>query len=227
MPRCSPTVPPDPARSQPGTASVVWNGPNAVTALRLALVPTMLVLAWIGARRAYLATLVGALLSDVLDGWLARRMGQSTELGAKLDSTADLLATLSVPVSVWWLWPEVLRREIGFIVVGLCAYVVPLVVGWLKFRQLTSYHTWGAKTMAVTLGIAVFVLLIGWTPWPFRCLIPLAVLEAAEEIAMTMVLPERRSNVPTLWHAWRLRRQLLAERQNRRRRQGGAAEEMR
>lgn len=84
--------------------------PNALTGLRVALVPAFLTHAWSCARdvaagegdqphRALAAAaLIGIGVSDVLDGWIARRWGLTTPLGAMLDAAADKLAQLSLLV---------------------------------------------------------------------------------------------------------------------------------
>lgn len=65
------------------------------------LVPVMLVFAWHGMATAFLFCLTIALLSDALDGWLARRLIRRSDLGTKLDCWADIALCLSVPVEVW------------------------------------------------------------------------------------------------------------------------------
>jgi phosphatidylglycerophosphate synthase len=63
--------------------------PNAITVVRLLAVPVLAWLAWRRAEPAFGALLVAALVSDILYGWIARRFGLGTRLGALLDSIAD------------------------------------------------------------------------------------------------------------------------------------------
>ncbi len=180
--------------------------PNAISALRLAAAPLLLCLAWAGARRGFLIAYVGVLASDVVDGFLARRLRSTSELGARLDSWGDLATYVTLPFAAWWLWPEVVRREAGFVVVALAAYVAPVVVGWLRFGRLTSYHTLGAKVSGVLMSVAVPLLFAWDVTWPFHLATGVFALAEIEEMAITLVLPRWRSNVPSLVHALRLRR---------------------
>ncbi len=59
--------------------------------LRLALVPVLMGLAYIRDGEAFLGVLVISLLSDVLDGYFARKLNQTSDLGAKLDSWGDMV----------------------------------------------------------------------------------------------------------------------------------------
>jgi hypothetical protein len=61
--------------------------------------------------------------------------------------------------------------------------------------------------MAVLMGISLVLMFLGVSAVPFRVCIPLAVIEGAEEIAITVVLRRWRANVPSLAHAIRIRRQ--------------------
>jgi hypothetical protein len=96
--------------SHGGGRSLLANTPNLISAFRAACAPVLLVLAWNGATGAFLALFGVALLSDVVDGALARRFGLESDLGARLDQWADFAAWLAFPVGAWWLWPDLVRR---------------------------------------------------------------------------------------------------------------------
>jgi CDP-diacylglycerol--glycerol-3-phosphate 3-phosphatidyltransferase len=169
------------------------------------MVPLLGTLAWCGQPGAFLIGLLASLLSDVLDGWLARHRGVTSELGARLDSWGDLATYATLPLFAWWLWPELLRVQAPFLGVALVAYFTPTLVGFLRWRRLTSYHTWAAKGTAVGMGAALLCLFAGGPAWPFQLAVGALVLESLEELAITAVLLRPQSNVPTLWHAWRAR----------------------
>ena len=135
--------------------------PDQLSGLRLALVPVLLGLAWLGAHSVFVAVLAVALATDVLDGFLARRLGVCTEAGARLDSRADLATWLAIPLCAWWLRPELVAAEALWIGAGLVSALGATAYGWIRYRRLTSYHTWGAKASAVALGAALFPFL-GW-----------------------------------------------------------------
>ncbi len=89
----------------------VWTLPNLLSAVRLALIPVFL---WLvlgpEADGWALGLLVVSGITDWLDGWLARRWGQTSVLGQVLDPVADRLYILAVVVGLalrevipWWL----------------------------------------------------------------------------------------------------------------------------
>jgi CDP-diacylglycerol--glycerol-3-phosphate 3-phosphatidyltransferase len=178
--------------------------PNLLSTLRLASVPALLVLAWNGHSVPFLVVFTCALLTDFFDGFLARRLRQESPLGARLDSWGDFAVYMATPLCAWWLWPDLVARETGYVITVIASFLLPVLVGFCKFRMLTSYHTWGAKLTAVLMSVSTFLLFAGGSPWPFRCSTVILVLAQLEEIAITLVMPELRSNIPTLWHALRL-----------------------
>jgi CDP-diacylglycerol--glycerol-3-phosphate 3-phosphatidyltransferase len=178
---------------------------DLVSGARLVLAPILLYLAWTGRPALFLVALACSLLSDAVDGFLARRLRQTTEMGARLDSWGDLITYATLPIGVAWLWPDLLRREAPFVIAIASGYAVPIAFGFIKFRRLTSYHTWGAKLSSVLLGCAVLLLLLGGPALPFRVAVVVFALAEIEEIAITATLPAWRADVRSLRHARRLR----------------------
>ena len=176
------------------------NIPNLLSGFRLIAAPFLLYLAWTGRPTPFLTLLSLSLLSDCVDGFIARRLGDTSEFGTRLDSWGDLATYLTVPLCAWWLWPEILKREAPFVLLAVAAYVVPLVAGFVKFRRLPSYHTWGAKAGAVLMSVAVLILFIADIAWPFRCAAIAQALVACEEVAITLRLSKPRANVSSFWH---------------------------
>jgi phosphatidylserine synthase len=180
--------------------------PNALSGLRLALVPVLIGLAWSGRPNAFLWCLGAALASDVVDGFLARRFSATSELGARLDSWGDLAIYAVLPLCAWWLWPERVLEKLALVAIGLVCFAAPTLVGLVKFGRITSYHTYFAKLMANVVGLALILYLGFGLGWLFDVAVVLLVFEALEEIAITAVLPELRSNVHSIVHALRIAR---------------------
>lgn len=102
--------------------------PNLVTLLRLGLVPVVAVTIANGAFAAALAAFLLAAVSDFADGWIARRFGLTSRLGALLDPVADKLSMFVATVALaWhglvppWLAIAIVARDV-VIVAGAAAY---------------------------------------------------------------------------------------------------------
>ena len=78
--------------------SNIWTIPNVLTMIRLILIPVFVVLFFSGLRKAALAVFVAASLTDMLDGYLARKLNQITDFGKLFDPLADKLMVLTAMV---------------------------------------------------------------------------------------------------------------------------------
>lgn len=179
--------------------------PNLLSCFRLLLVPVLLALAWDGRSRLFVSGLILSFLTDAVDGFVARRLNAISKLGAKLDSWADLATYAALPFCGWWLRPNVLRAEAPYFLIPMALYLAAVGFGFLKFRRLTSYHTWSSKGIAMLAAIVILIFFFGGPGWLFRVFAPLAILSLAEEMIITALLPEWRANIPSLWHARRIK----------------------
>ncbi|PKM12560.1 MAG: CDP-alcohol phosphatidyltransferase [Gammaproteobacteria bacterium HGW-Gammaproteobacteria-3] len=179
--------------------------PNALTGFRFVASPGLLWLAWQGYRLAFMSLLALAFLTDLLDGFVARRTGQVSSFGAALDSWADVITYLTIAICCWWLWPDIVERELLYVglIVGSC--LLPAGAGLLKFGRFTSYHTWTVKLAAAAMGLTLYVLFLGGPAQPFRIAAVLCLLSAVEEVAITWLLSKPECNVPSFWHALKMR----------------------
>ena len=73
----------------------VWTVPNVLTIFRLLLVPVFVIVYAAGHSKAALAVFVAASLTDLLDGYLARKLHQITDFGKLFDPLADKLMVLT------------------------------------------------------------------------------------------------------------------------------------
>jgi CDP-diacylglycerol--glycerol-3-phosphate 3-phosphatidyltransferase len=182
------------------------NLPNALSLLRIALAPALVALAWRGAHAAFAACFALCLLTDIADGQIARRFGLTTELGAKLDSWGDALTYLAVLPGLFWLHPRFVSESRVALGLVVASYLVPIGAGFVKYRQLTSYHTRLATIAAYALGASLLVIFAGGPPWAFYFAAAIILVSQVEELAITAVLPKWQANVPSLRYALQRRR---------------------
>ena len=177
------------------------NLPNLVSLIRIFIAPLLFYLAFQQEQWWFLVALLFSGFTDVLDGFLARTLNQITELGSHLDSWGDFTIYSTMAICAWILWPQVVLQEIVYfslIVVSLC---LPVIVGLIKFRTLTSYHTWSVK-------VAVFITFVGYvllfadiTAWPFRVASVVCLYAGLEEILITLFMKHQRVDVRSVWSA--------------------------
>ena len=143
---------------------------NAVTLSRALLIAPIFGLLWIGQPDWALALYVLAALTDLFDGWLARRFKQSSAFGAQLDAVVDNLFSVAILGFLALAYPGLIARQWIAAAVLFGGPVVYLGLSWLMTRRLMMFHVWSAKAGAFLLfclwpAIAV----TGWTGWLWLC----------------------------------------------------------
>ncbi|MEV5414364.1 CDP-diacylglycerol--glycerol-3-phosphate 3-phosphatidyltransferase [Thermopolyspora sp. NPDC052614] len=141
----------------------LWNIANAVTVVRLLLVPFFAALLFVegeGWRYAALTVFVLASLTDRLDGELARRYGLITDFGKIADPIADkaLIGAALVGLSVlgelpWWVTIVIIVREAA---VTLLRFAV--------IRHGVIPASWGGKVKTVLQVVAITLYLLPGVP---------------------------------------------------------------
>jgi CDP-diacylglycerol--glycerol-3-phosphate 3-phosphatidyltransferase len=153
---------PDPLATPVAQSVSAWNIANAVTVLRLLLVPVFAVLLFhddgndTGWRVAAFLTFVVASMTDRFDGELARRRGLITDFGKIADPIADkaLTGTALVGLSAlgelpWWVTVVVLVREVG----------VTLLRFWvIRHGVIPASRGGKVKTALQVLAIGLYIL---------------------------------------------------------------------
>jgi CDP-diacylglycerol--glycerol-3-phosphate 3-phosphatidyltransferase len=183
-----------------------WTLPNLLSTFRLASAPVLLLLALQGHREAFLWLLVVAFFTDAIDGVIARLTGTTSRFGAKLDSWADVTIYAVIAVALPLLWPEIVHDEWPAVAALVASFTLPALVGLIRFRRFTSFHTWGVKLAVVASVVGLFLLLLGIAAWPFRVAAVLAVIAGLEEVAISLVVREERSDVGGLLQVLREQR---------------------
>lgn len=142
------------------------NLPNALSLFRLLLVPVFPILYFSPYGRFAVWVFVLATFTDVLDGFLARRLGQVTKLGRLLDPLADKLMSGTVLISLsidniapWW------------VAVVFCAKELLMGIGALvQFRRIDDVPA--AKFYGKASAVLFFLVLVALMlfpiprPWP-------------------------------------------------------------
>ena len=180
-------------------AASSWNVANALTVLRLVLVPVFLVALFQDGgdsapwRVAAFVTFVVASVTDRIDGELARRHNLVTDFGKIADPIADkaLVGAALIGLSVlgelpWWVTVVVLVREVGVTALRL-----------VVIRHGVMPASRGGKVKTMLQSVAIGLLVLPTTGW----LEDVALLVMAVAVIVTVV-----TGVDYVLRALRLRR---------------------
>jgi phosphatidylglycerophosphate synthase len=166
-----------------------WRVADALSGLRLLLIPVIWWVAFVGDGRLVALGLLIAGASDFLDGYIARRLKQESTRGARLDSLADNLLLMSAAIWFELLHPEILRENAVVVTVTAGIYLSSLAVGWLKFRHLGNLHLYSSKVAGGLLySFALATLVMGIYPPLLLWLAAIAFMVSSAETLLAQLL---------------------------------------
>jgi phosphatidylglycerophosphate synthase len=182
--------------------------PSALVVVRIVCAPVLLTLAYWNAPGTNLfVVLVIAFLSDVFDGIIARRLGVATEALRRADSAVDTVFYIAVVIVVFVRYRNIVVSAIIGIILVAALEFFRAVFDLIKFRKMSAYHMWSAKLWGISLFLGFGeVFLRGETGILFSAAIILGVVTELEGLAASLVLSEWRHDVPTIYHAWAIKR---------------------
>lgn len=174
---------------------------NAITLYRLMSAPLLVFLALDHSPGPFKWLLAVSFFTDAIDGHLSRRYNVTSIFGSKLDSIADDLTIAAAIVGLLSFKPGFIRQELVLIGMLLGLFIVQNGLALIKYRRMTSFHTYMAKTAAIAQGI--FLLFLFFLPEPayelFYIAAVLTILDLIEEIILVFILPRWQANVKGLY----------------------------
>jgi CDP-diacylglycerol--glycerol-3-phosphate 3-phosphatidyltransferase len=181
--------------------------PTSLVALRLVLAPAFIGLGQAHLGLAMLAAILVATLSDILDGIIARRLGVATVTLRRADSIVDLIFWLSVLVGLYLQNPPLIWHARVIIAAILAAEATLQAVSWARFRRMVATHSYSAKCAGLCLMIGTSLLCLQTHPAAATNLIAISYAVCALDVlAILLILPAWKSDVPSFLSALALRR---------------------
>jgi phosphatidylglycerophosphate synthase len=147
------------------------------------------------------------LLSDIFDGIIARKLNVSTEKLRRLDSTIDQVFYLCIVLASYIHCPAFFKDRKIEIAIILAVEALAYLVCFLKFKKEIAFHSIGAKIWSLFL----FALLIQITftcssNIIFQLVFWIGIITRLEIIAITLVLKKWTNDIPSVYHAFLLRK---------------------
>jgi len=178
----------------------VFNAPNALSVYRIAAAPLILYGIFSGHRMLFAWLVIINLVTDALDGFIARHWKMETSIGVKFDSIGDLTTDVLTLLGLVVLEQPFVRSNILPIGLLIGFYLASQVLSLLRFHRLVSLHLYSSKLTNILLAVfftAYF--LVAYVPVLFYTMIVVGILGAIEEIAVLCFLKEHQENVRGLY----------------------------
>ncbi|WP_115718975.1 CDP-alcohol phosphatidyltransferase family protein [Gallaecimonas mangrovi] len=187
--------------------NIIKKLPLLLTLLRGLLAPVILLLAiFYPSAICFSICLVTAFLSDIFDGFIARRLGVATDGIRRLDSIADTLFYICATVAIYWLYPAAIDERL--LPLGILVTLELLRYGfdYSKYGREASYHMWSSKLWGILLFVGfIDILGFGQDGILLSMAIVMGIIADIEGLLISLLMPKWRCDIPTLFHAIKIR----------------------
>lgn len=188
--------------------NVPLNIPNLLSLYRLLSFPFVLYLGLYGYETLFVWLLVINLITDVLDGLIARLFKLQTEIGAKLDSIADAGTYILAIVGIFKFRYSDMEPYFGtfFIFIGL--FIASHILFLIRFKRMPSFHLYSWKICGYIQGIWFFTLFVFafWEPF-YWVMVLTGIAAFIEHIVIQLIIRKPSSNLKGLYWVLRNRKE--------------------
>jgi CDP-diacylglycerol--glycerol-3-phosphate 3-phosphatidyltransferase len=176
------------------------NIPNLLSLYRLFAFPFVFYLALNGYERAFSILICINLITDILDGWIARRFNMMTEIGARLDSIADFGTYILAFTGIYCFKLVDFQPHLVSFSIFLGLFVSAYLLSVLKFGRLPSLHLYSSKICGYIQGFFFFTLFVFGFNTPFYYFMVITgILSLVEHISVQLSIKEMKSNAKGLY----------------------------
>lgn len=169
---------------------------------RIAAAPLLIFLLWINERELFTWFLLISYSTDMIDGFLARKLKITSPRGSQLDSMGDQITFIIGLIGLFVFEREFINENYILIIIAFVPYIIQMLIAFKKYGKATSFHTYLAKLSAFTQ--AVFILsslFFGPNIGLFYFMIGLGFLETFEEIVLIFMYKNWVSDVKGIYWA--------------------------
>ncbi|TJZ62196.1 CDP-alcohol phosphatidyltransferase family protein [Sphingobacterium olei] len=182
----------------------IWNVPNALSIYRILALPFIIQAIVTGNKSLFIMLLSINLVTDILDGLIARVFHLQTEWGAKLDSLADVgtyIMAFTGMVVLERTFVSTYRVEFTTLIV---LWIFPQLLSLIRFKHFPSFHLWSYKATGYVQGIFIFTFfLFGFNAAYFYFMLVVSCLAYLEELLLVVLLAKLRSNLKSIFFVLR------------------------
>lgn len=178
----------------------VLNVPNLISLYRLLVFPAILFMALTGRETGFVVLLSISLVSDVLDGNIARYFKLQTNFGAALDNLADIFTYAMAILGLFvFKWSDI-EPHAWFLYLFLGVFVLSYAVSFLRFGKIPGLHLYSAVSAGYVQSIFFFVLFVfDFYTWMFYVAVGWGLLAYLEKIVVLLWLDDIKIGVKGLY----------------------------
>ncbi len=184
----------------------IINVPNFISLYRLLAFPVILFMALTGREHWFVVLLCISLVSDVLDGNIARIFKLQTHFGAALDNLADICTYAMAILGLFiFKWTDI-EPHAWLLYLFLGIFILSYIISFLRFGKIPGLHLYSAVSAGYAQSIFFFVLFVfGFYLWMYYLVVIWGIVAYTEKILILFKLDDIKIGVKGLY--WLLKKE--------------------
>lgn len=140
------------------------------------------------------------MVTDILDGLIARVFNMQTQIGVKLDSWADIVTCLLAFLAIYvFKWVQIKPYAFPFLIYFI-AWLLTYLIAIIRFGGLVGLHTYLFKITGYVQGAFIVILFVfNFYLLFFYTTVVIGIIACIEEIIIISIIPKPVSNVRGLY----------------------------
>jgi len=152
---------------------------------RILAIPILLLFLVLDERVIFTWFLLISYSTDMIDGFLARKLKIASARGSQLDSLGDQLTFAAGLLGIMVFEFGFIKENYCLILIAFVPYLIQMLIAFKKYGKTTAFHTYLAKLSAIVQGVFIlWVLFFGPIFWLFYVMVIVGILETIEEITL-------------------------------------------
>ena len=169
---------------------------NYISIARIILVLTLLLIKPLSPLFFVVYILSG--VSDILDGFIARKTNTTSKVGEKLDSIADFIMIMVLIVILYPFTKPNVQILLWIVIIGIIR-AISVIIAFLKFKALGMIHTYANKVTGLILFLYPMLYVTFRSVWLMYGICIIASISALEELLINLTSNELNANIKSLF----------------------------
>lgn len=173
--------------------------PNILSILRI--ICSALLILFINNRNGFVFLYFVIGLTDVLDGYIARKYNLKSELGARLDSIADFIFYIILVIIFVNLYSSIITLDYKVLLIGIVFIrLLNLILTKVKYNKFVFLHTIANKISGVLIYFLPVIILFSHNKIIIWIILGFVFIAAVEELLITVKYQEIKLNRISLFY---------------------------
>jgi len=178
----------------------VLNIPNFISLYRVLAFPVIFFMILTGQENWFVILICISLISDAIDGNLARILKQQTNFGAALDNLGDMCTFAMAIVGMFvFKWKDIEPHAL-VLYLFLGVFVLSYIIAFIRFGKIPGLHLYSAVSAGYAQSIFLFILFVfGFYSWMFYLVLIWGIVAYTEKILVLFKLDDIKIGVKGLY----------------------------